>query len=424
VTQISVERVSKLYRLDLREDRAQDLTVRLAGALSAPMRNLRRLRSLDKFADSDHSSVVWALREVTFGVSPGDVVGIIGRNGAGKSTLLKILSRITRPTHGRLEMAGRVSSLLEVGTGFHPELSGRENIFLNGAIIGMRKAEIRRKLDAIVDFAGVERFLDTPIKRYSSGMKVRLAFAVAAHLEPDILVIDEVLAVGDTEFQQKCIGAMAAFGQSGRTVLFVSHNLAAVRSLCRRGIVLEKGKLEYDGLVDGAIEQYLRRIGDDAQEAVREKGLESNGFVLETLSARSDGAGYDGLVRAGSACAFDLSIAGRAQLPALIANVWLSGSYGERLLLLSSRLGGALLRGFEKKLRCEIRVPRLMLMPGHYQLNAALFSSSGERIAIWEQAESVEVHPDPDAPALTLPSVADRGVVYAPAEWDICTDSD
>jgi lipopolysaccharide transport system ATP-binding protein len=422
--QISVERVSKLYRLDLGEDRAQDLTVRLVGALSAPMRNLRRLRSLDTFADTDHTSVVWALRDVTFGVEPGDVVGIIGRNGAGKSTLLKILSRITRPTRGRLEMVGRVSSLLEVGTGFHPELSGRENIFLNGAIIGMRKAEIRRKLDAIVDFAGVERFLDTPIKRYSSGMKVRLAFAVAAHLEPDILVIDEVLAVGDTEFQQKCIGAMAAFGRSGRTVLFVSHNLAAVQSLCRRGIVLEKGNLEYDGTVDGAIEKYLRGIGEDAQAAAREDGLESDGFVLKTLAARCDGAGYDGLVRAGSPCAFDLSIAGRTRLPAVIVNVWISGGFGERLLLLSSRLAGVSLRGFEERLTCEIRVPRLMLMPGHYQLNAALFSSNGERIATWEQIESVEVYPDPDAPALTLPSVADRGVVYAPAAWDVCTDGD
>jgi len=424
VTQISVERVSKLYRLDLGDDRAQDLTVRLAGVLSAPVRNLRRLRSLDKFADSSHTSVVWALRDVTFGVDAGDVVGIIGRNGAGKSTLLKILSRITRPTHGRLEMTGRVSSLLEVGTGFHPELSGRENIFLNGAIIGMRKAEIRRKLDAIVDFAGVERFLDTPIKRYSSGMKVRLAFAVAAHLEPDILVIDEVLAVGDTEFQQKCIGAMAAFGRSGRTVLFVSHNLAAVQSLCRRGIVLEKGSMEYDGTVDGAIEQYLRRIGDDAQAASRLDGLESDGFVLQTLAVRGDGAGYDCLVRAGSACSFDLSIVGRTELPAVIVNVWMSGSFGERLMLLSSRLAGVSLRGFDAKLKCEIRVPRLMLMPGHYQLNAALFSSSGERMATWEQIENVEVHPDPDAAALALPSVADRGVVYAPAEWNVCVDGD
>lgn len=423
MTQISVEAVSKLYRLDLSDDGAQDLTIRLASALSAPMRNLRRLRSLDQFGNGDHKSVIWALRDVTFDVDSGHVVGIIGRNGAGKSTLLKILSRITRPTRGRVTIAGRISSLLEVGTGFHPELSGRENIFLNGAIIGMRKAEIRRKLDAIVDFAGVERFLETPIKRYSSGMKVRLAFAVAAHLEPDILVIDEVLAVGDTEFQQKCIGAMAAFGRNGRTVLFVSHNLAAVQSLCHRGVVLEQGSMLFDGTVDEAIERYLRRFSDEAHAAKRAAGLESDGFRLDTFSARGDGAGYDGLLRASRPCAFSLSIVGRTQLPTVIVNVWVSGSFGERLLLLSSRLAGVALRGFERRLTCEIRVPQLMLMPGHYQLNAALFSSSGERIATWEQVEGIEVHPDPDAPALTLPSVADRGVVYSAAEWNVCSDA-
>src|SRR5690348_16462702 len=336
VTQISVEQVSKLYRLDLGEDRAQDLTVRLAAALSAPVRNLRRLRSLDKFADTNHTSVVWALRDVTFGVDAGDVVGIIGRNGAGKSTLLKILSRITRPTHGRLEMSGRVSSLLEVGTGFHPELSGRENIFLNGAIIGMRKAEIRRKLDAIVDFAGVERFLDTPIKRYSSGMKVRLAFAVAAHLEPDILVIDEVLAVGDAEFQQKCLGTMASFGQSGRTVLFVSHNLAAVQSLCKRGIVLENGRLTFDGPVDSAIEKYVDTIGNASRSNGAGGGIESNGLTLTELSVRGESDGRESIVQAGSTCTFHVAVAGRTDVPSLVVTVWLSGGFGERVLLLSS----------------------------------------------------------------------------------------
>lgn len=398
--------------------------MRLASALAAPMRNLQRLRSLDRFSDEDHESVMWALRDITFDVNAGDVVGIVGRNGAGKSTLLKILSRITRPTRGRVTMSGRISSLLEVGTGFHPELSGRENIFLNGAIIGMRRQEIRRKLDAIVDFAGVARFLDTPIKRYSSGMKVRLAFAVAAHLEPNILVIDEVLAVGDTEFQQKCLGAMAAFGRDGRTVLFVSHNLAAVQALCRRGVVLEKGRLEYDGEVDGALEHYLRRIGSDARSSARARGVDSEGLVLESLEARGSGEGYDGLVRAGGPCSVSLSLTGRADVPALIANVWVTGAFGERLLLLSSRLAGVTLGGFSQHLQCEIRIPRLMLMPGNYHLNAALLTVGGQRIASWEQFEGVEVHADPDAPALTLPSMADRGVVYAPAEWDVCIDSE
>jgi lipopolysaccharide transport system ATP-binding protein len=200
----------------------------------------------------------WALKDISFEVKRGEVVGIIGRNGAGKSTLLKILSRITEPTEGRAVVKGRVGSLLEVGTGFHPELTGRENIFLNGAILGMTKAEIRRKFDEIVDFAEIEKFLDTPVKRYSSGMYVRLAFAVAAHLEPEILIVDEVLAVGDAGFQKKCLGKMQEVSDiQGRTVLFVSHNLSAVRALCKTGVLLKEGKLEYLGNVSEAVERYL-----------------------------------------------------------------------------------------------------------------------------------------------------------------------
>lgn len=199
----------------------------------------------------------WALSDLNFEIKEGDVVGIVGRNGAGKSTLLKILSRITLPTKGKIELNGRVGALLEVGTGFHPELTGRENIFLNGSILGMKKEEIRSKFDEIVSFSGVERFLDTPVKRYSSGMYVRLAFAVAAHLEPEILVVDEVLAVGDTEFQKKCLGKMSDAASSGRTILFVSHNMAAVKTLCTRGFYLRDGKLEYDGAIHDVVDRYL-----------------------------------------------------------------------------------------------------------------------------------------------------------------------
>jgi lipopolysaccharide transport system ATP-binding protein len=199
----------------------------------------------------------WALKDVAFEIKKGEAVGIIGRNGAGKSTLLKVLSRITEPSTGRIELNGRVASLLEVGTGFHPELTGRENVFLNGAILGMTRAEIRKKFDEIVDFSGVEKFLDTPVKRYSSGMYVRLAFAVAAHLEPEILVIDEVLAVGDAEFQKKCLGKMQdVSNQDGRTVLFVSHNMAAVKSLCTKGIVLQNGKVAFEGNQIDAVNFY------------------------------------------------------------------------------------------------------------------------------------------------------------------------
>ena len=200
---------------------------------------------------------MWALRGVSFEVKRGEILGIIGRNGAGKSTLLKILSRVTAPSRGEVRVKGRIASLLEVGTGFHPELTGRENIYLNGAILGMTKAEIKRKFDEIVDFSGVEKFLDTPVKRYSSGMYVRLAFAVAAHLEPEILIVDEVLAVGDAEFQKKCLGKMKDVAGHGRTVLFVSHNMGAVVALCGRGLLLTKGCVSYSGLIENCIQNYL-----------------------------------------------------------------------------------------------------------------------------------------------------------------------
>lgn len=204
------------------------------------------------------SDVVWSLKDINFEIEQGDAVGIIGRNGAGKSTLLKILSRVTSPTTGSVKIKGRIASLLEVGTGFHPELSGRENIYLNGAILGMRKAEIKRKFDEIVDFAGVERYIDTPVKRYSSGMYVRLAFAVAAHLESEILIIDEVLAVGDAEFQKKCLGKMGEISKGeGKTVLFVSHNMDSIRSLCNTGIILKNGLLDFNGDINNAISRYL-----------------------------------------------------------------------------------------------------------------------------------------------------------------------
>src|SRR5438874_196091 len=210
----------------------------------------------------------WALKDVSFEVKRGEVVGIIGRNGAGKSTLLKILSRITEPTEGKVTLRGRVASLLEVGTGFHPELTGRENIYLNGAILGMSRAEIRKKFDEIVAFAETEKFLDTPVKRYSSGMYVRLAFAVAAHLEPEILIIDEVLAVGDAPFQQKCLGKMGDAAREGRTILFVSHNVAAIRSLCQRVLLLEAGRVAMDGDPDACIERYLAYATTSGSKAI------------------------------------------------------------------------------------------------------------------------------------------------------------
>ncbi len=239
------------------------------------------------------SDVAWSLRDINFEIQAGDAVGIIGKNGAGKSTLLKILSRITSPTTGRIDIMGRVASLLEVGTGFHPELSGKENIYLNGAILGMRKAEIKSKFDEIVDFAGVERYIDTPVKRYSSGMYVRLAFAVAAHLEPEILIVDEVLAVGDAEFQKKCLGKMKDVSNNdGRTILFVSHNMAAVKQLCTKGIVLKNGGLVFQGTQDEAVNFYQNENDTDTSflhkgdlnEAPGNENIRILGFEVRSLS--------------------------------------------------------------------------------------------------------------------------------------------
>ena len=235
------------------------------------------------------SDYVWALKEINFEVKEGDVLGIIGRNGAGKSTLLKILSRTTAPTTGSIKIKGRVASLLEVGTGFHPELSGRENIFLNGAILGMTRREITRKFDEIVDFAGVERYIDTPVKRYSSGMYVRLAFAVAAHLESEILVVDEVLAVGDAEFQKKCMGKMSAMSQKeGRTVLFVSHNIPAVKRLCTSAIYMRNGELNFSGAVQEACSYYFKEIQHTSTLQTEPNEREGNGKVrLKSLNVLS-----------------------------------------------------------------------------------------------------------------------------------------
>ncbi|HKR59206.1 MAG TPA: ABC transporter ATP-binding protein [Pyrinomonadaceae bacterium] len=246
---IKVDKLGKRYRLAERQASYGSLRDTLAGMARAPLRKLRR--------QGQSAPLIWALQDVSFTVAPGEAVGIIGRNGAGKSTLLKLLSRITSPTTGRIELYGRIVSLLEVGTGFHPELSGRENIYLNGAILGMTRKEIARKFDEIVAFAEVEKFVDTPVKHFSSGMYLRLAFAVAAHLQPEILLVDEVLAVGDSRFQRKCLDKMQEVGQQGRTVLFVSHNMPAVTRLCPRTILLDEGRVIGDGPSNEVVTAYL-----------------------------------------------------------------------------------------------------------------------------------------------------------------------
>jgi lipopolysaccharide transport system ATP-binding protein len=252
---IRVEGLSKLYTIGEKQQPYRTLRDTVTDAFTRPLRALRR-----HHAEEEEETSVWALKDLNFEINRGDVVGVIGRNGAGKSTLLKVLSRITEPTTGFADIYGRVGTLLEVGTGFHNELTGRENIYLNGAILGMRRADIQRQFDDIVAFAEVEKFVDTPVKHYSSGMYLRLAFAVAAHLDPEILFVDEVLAVGDLAFQNKCLGKMGDVARQGRTILFVSHNMGAVRSLCSTGVVLSAGKLLYAGDITSSIETYHRLV--------------------------------------------------------------------------------------------------------------------------------------------------------------------
>jgi len=255
---IKVQNLSKQYQIGGREAAYSTVRESLMKAIRSPFRTLT--------GNGKGNSTIWALRDVSFEVKRGEVVGIIGRNGAGKSTLLKVLSRITEPTTGKIELYGRVGSLLEVGTGFHPELTGRENIFLNGSIMGMRRSEIEAKFDEIVAFAEIEKFMDTPVKRYSSGMYIRLAFAVAAHLEPEILIIDEVLAVGDMAFQKKCLGKMGEVAEQGRTVLFVSHNMGSIGRICRTGMVMEQGRLQFSGNITEAIARYTQGAASSSAE--------------------------------------------------------------------------------------------------------------------------------------------------------------
>lgn len=305
---ISVQNLSKRYRIGRKEQVPDTFVGTLTSWLKSPFENYRQLHKLSDFNDdpldrqgretgATPEDVLYALRDVSFDIKKGEVVGIIGRNGAGKSTLLKILSRITEPTSGRVEVHGRVASLLEVGTGFHPELTGRENIYLNGTILGMRKAEIDRKFDEIVAFSEIEKFLDTPVKRYSSGMYVRLAFAVAAHLEPEILIVDEVLAVGDVAFQKKCIGKMEAVSRrEGRTVLFVSHNLQSIRQLCSTAVFMAGGRVQTTGPCAKVLEAYHQALSGPLPTAVPPPPPEladrafATGVTVETLDGQHPSA--------------------------------------------------------------------------------------------------------------------------------------
>ncbi|BBO82780.1 hypothetical protein DSCO28_33460 [Desulfosarcina ovata subsp. sediminis] len=386
---IIIEELSKCYRIGIQESH-DSLAGAFFGFLKSPWKNYRRYRSLYRFDElengtgpncqTEHHDILWALKDVSVEVKEGEVLGIIGRNGAGKSTLLKILSRITEPTFGKALIRGRVSSLLEVGTGFHPELTGRENVYVNGTILGMTKKEVDSKFDEIVAFSGIEKFIDTPVKRYSSGMQVRLAFAVAAHLEPEVLIVDEVLAVGDVAFQKKCLGKMNDVAKSGRTILFVSHNMGSVGSLCQTGLWLENGGVCMQGDIQSVISAYMDAVvaGDGANnpDEWKRKGSGEAQFSRATLlnAAGDPSQAY----KMGDSIILELGIDIHSPLQ-VIDHIHVGirrSETGTNILHVMSQDSGLIWQGVSPGQRTiRVEIPECMLYPGSYRV--ALLMASG-----------------------------------------------
>jgi lipopolysaccharide transport system ATP-binding protein len=364
--------LGKRYRLgqSIRHDAARDWVAEITAQL------LRRPRSA---STRSSTSELWALRGVEFEIKRGDVVGVIGRNGAGKSTLLKILTRVTRPTVGSLRGWGRVGSLLEIGTGFHPELTGRENVFLSGAVLGMRRAEIVRKFDSIVEFSGIEHMLDTPVKRYSSGMFVRLGFSVAAHLEPDILVLDEVLAVGDAPFQGRCLELVRRLSEEGTTVLLVSHNLGTVASFCRSGLLLEEGKLVVQGSVEEVVRSYMRSLEVAATQPVAHRGDRSGVGSVRVASVRIDAPGHPaGDISTGKPLKFTFGLS--KPDPGVDCAFGIYDAFGNLVADFTSIESSPLDIRLEPEHRPEphaivCEFDELLLLPGRYRIDVGLYLS-------------------------------------------------
>jgi lipopolysaccharide transport system ATP-binding protein len=409
---IVVDDLSKSYRLGAATVRANSLREAVTQAVTSPLRRFREAGEVRE----EEAQTFWALRGVSFEVRPGEVIGIIGRNGAGKSTLLKILSRIVEPTGGSIRLRGRVASLLEVGTGFHPELTGRENIYLNGSILGMKKFEIDRRFDEIVEFSGIERFLDTPVKRYSSGMYVRLAFAVAAHLEPEILIVDEVLAVGDVEFQKKCLGKMKQVTVEGRrTVLFVSHNLTAVRSLCDRVVWLDAGRVVQDGPVGPAVEAYLTSAHDGTESDYNLDECERHLSMGSTLRLRRLLLNGGTPIRHGHPLHLEIEYQSTRDCEGVAFGVGFSSHEGGRIMSIDTDIPGDrfTIRGGTSG-RVELKIPDLPLQPGRYILDIAARSGDNVSLDFMPGFASVEVLPGPDTPPVII-GRAEAGSVRMPA---------
>jgi lipopolysaccharide transport system ATP-binding protein len=372
---IRAEALSKKYRIIVGGRRHDTLRDQIAAAFRTLL--YRRGDRPERKED------FWALRDVSFEIAAGEITAVIGGNGAGKSTLLKILSRITKPTTGTAAIRGRVGSLLEVGTGFHGELTGRENTYLNGAILGMNKAHIDRQFDSIVDFAEVEKFIDTPVKHYSSGMYLRLAFAVAAHLEPEILIVDEVLAVGDAVFQKKCLGKMGEIGRQGRTVLFVSHNMTAVRSLCSRAILLKQGQVDKSGAVEDVVRAYLMVNADETSSATFEERPDRSGTgsvrAVSFEATARNGTGSEP-ARTGGPADFSVGYVVRQERPVrkLYASIGVTNSSGVGIFACSTAMRHADFRNIPGRGRIVCQIDYLPLIPGRYCVNIKLAEDHGQ----------------------------------------------
>ena len=411
---VIVEGLAKRYRIGAAEERSETLAGTLGRALSSPLRNFRRLRGLARFGDDETDDVIWALRDVGFRLQGGTTLGVIGRNGAGKSTLLKILSRITEPTTGRVLIRGRVASLLEVGTGFHPDLTGRDNVYLNATILGMTRREIAARFDEIVEFAEIPRFIDTPVKRYSSGMFVRLAFAVAAHLDPDVLITDEVLAVGDAEFQRKCLGKMREVAGGGRTVIFVSHNRAAVTSLCSRTIWLDGGRIVADGDTDEVMQRYVDSFastewGDLATRADRQG---DGRLRLERIDFRDSSSSPVAAFRAGEDAEIALGYDSRgAALRNVTVAIYVDTELGERVATISNQFTGDDLGELPPRGEFVCRISELPLNEGTYvcSLKVRVQNAVADRLmdaarfaVVGSSFYPTRLHPPADSGALLL----------------------
>ena len=413
---IRADGLGKRYRLGRLAAKHDSLREAIVGIATAPVRNFRRLRNNSESSEVD---TFWALRDVSFEVSRGDVVGVIGRNGAGKSTLLKVLARITEPTVGRAIIRGTVGALLEVGTGFHPDLTGRENIYLNGAILGMDRGYVDKIFDEIVDLAGVAQFVDTPVKRYSSVMYLRLAFAVAAHLEPDVLIVDEVLAVGDAAFQRKCLGKMQDVGRGGRTVLFVSHNMSAVAALCSRGIVMANGGITFDGDVAGAVRAYLEQSAPGGERAwaltdvPRRHGYGEIARLVSLELVTTSAA-----LRFGEDVVLKIAFRALAERETLHIGVGVEDAMGMRIVTFNSDAQGVTVDAREgEDYRIELRIPTPGLNPGRYSLSVAIGSGS-QLLDFLPAAATIEVADWTEGGALVKPQA---GVVSMPCQWQLAS---